>query len=205
MNRARSSSVWSRWLPVWLSAAVFLILNLGAFLVYRTVFAGEVAVSQEAVEREQSRLDELEADARRLEGFLGRVDDNRQRMAELYTSGFSTEPQRMTEILREVKRLAREANLEPRATSYPEETLEEYGLSKRSFVFSVEGTYFDLRKLINSLELSDYFLTLEDVALSESGGRGAGTRLRINLRLSTLFDSRDKDGGSAAVGRKGAT
>lgn len=204
MTTVHTSFVGSRWLPVWLSAVVFLLLNIGAFLVYRTVFAGEAAVSQEAVEREQDRLDRLEANALELQSFLDRIEDNQRRIAELYESGFSTEQQRMTEVLREVKRLAGEANLEPQATSYPEETLEDYGLSKRSFVFSVVGTYFDLRKLINSLELSDYFLTLEDVALSESGGRGAGTRLRINLRLSTLFDTRKKQDRPAAVG-EGAT
>jgi hypothetical protein len=72
----------------------------------------------------------------------------------------------------------------PQAISYPDETIEDYGLRKRSFQFGVEGTYGDLRKLINLLELSDSFLTLESVQLS---GSGTGNRLRIDLSLSTLF------------------
>jgi hypothetical protein len=200
MIQLRLGPVWRQWLPLWLSAAVFLLLNLGGFVIYRVVFAGEAAVSQEAVEQAQARLDELEAKSSRLAGFLERFEKNQHRMTELYETGFSTEEERLTDILREVKRLAREANLEPQATTYPEEALEDYDLSKRSFVFNVEGTYFDLRKLINSLELSEYFLTLEDVGLSESGGRGAGTRLRISLRISTLFDARgDSRAGGAAT------
>lgn len=200
MIQLRPGSVWRQWLPLWLSAAVFLVVNLAGFVIYRVVFADEAAVSQEAVEQAQARLDELQAQSGELSGFLESFEDNQHRMTELYETGFSTEEERLTKILREVKQLAREANLEPQTTSYPEEALEDYDLSKRSFVFNVEGTYFDLRKLINSLELSEYFLTLEDVGLSESGGRGAGTRLRISLRISTLFDARgdSRDGVAAA-------
>jgi hypothetical protein len=67
--------------------------------------------------------------------------------------------------------------------SYPTEPLEAYGLRRRAFVFSVQGTYPDLRKFINLLELSDTFLTLEQVTLSESSGGALG----IQLRVSTLF------------------
>ena len=65
-----------------------------------------------------------------------------------------------------------------------------------------------LRKFINLLELSDSFLTLEEVTLSEGTaaqpgrpGRGSmapvpqtpGSELRINLTLSTLF-AKDPNG-----------
>ncbi len=62
----------------------------------------------------------------------------------------------------------------PRSITYPEEQIQQYGLIKRSFIFSVEGTYADLRKFINLLELSDSFLTLEDASLAEEGARHDG-------------------------------
>jgi hypothetical protein len=58
-----------------------------------------------------------------------------------------------------------------------------YGLVRRSIVFTVNGTYEELRRFVNFLELSDNFVTLEDVGLSE---RGSGGDLRIALRLSIL-------------------
>ena len=55
----------------------------------------------------------------------------------------------------------------------------------RSVSFSVDGDYAGLRRFINFLELSDLFLTLEEVSLS--GRTGESNVLRISLRVSTLF------------------
>ena len=59
----------------------------------------------------------------------------------------------------------------------------EQGLIQREIQFSVEGTYRQLRTFINFLELTDQFLTLRGVALSEGGA----DRLSIRLQLSTVF------------------
>jgi len=108
---------------------------------------------------------------------------NRDRIEGLYTERFSTERARLTAIVAELRELARRTGLEPRSVSYPEQPLEQYGLLQRSFVFSVEGRYADLRTFLHLLELSPSFLTVEQIRVSD-GGRGA---LRIALRLSTLF------------------
>lgn len=109
--------------------------------------------------------------------------DNRQRLATLYQERFGTERDRLTGALREVRELATRSGLEPRSITYPEETLAEYGLLRRSFVFSVEGGYPELRTFLHLLELSPSFLTLDRVQVNERGGGGLG----IALRLSTLF------------------
>jgi len=203
IRRGFRGSVWGgRRLWLWVLPLVFLLVNLGALVVYRMVFADEAAVSQARLEEAQTRLQELQAQREVLESYLGRIENTRERIFRLYESDMASEEQRLTTILREVKRLAREANLEPGATSYPKEELEEYGLTKRSFVFSVQGTYFNLRKLINSLELSDYFLTLEHVGLSESTGR-AGNQLNISLQLSTLFA--EEGAGLEALSNEGSS
>lgn len=196
-----SGTVWGgkrMWL--WIPALVFLFINLGAFVVYQVVFADEAAVSQARLEGAEESLAELQAQRRQLEGYLDQIEDTRQRVTHLYGTSFAPEARRLTEILREVKSLARDSNLEPRSTTYPEEELDEYGLTKRSFVFTVQGTYFNLRKLINALELSDHFLTLEHVGLSGRDNR-AGGQLSISLRLSTLFaedgEGEIQEGGSA--------
>lgn len=182
MNRERLR-VWSRRVGLWLPALLFFLLNLVALAVYQVAFADEVAVARDAVESARGRLDTLSEERLRLESHLGAIEATEGGIQGLYRDVLSTESQRLTAVIREVNQLAQEANLVPRTVSFPEERLEEYGLRERSFVFTVEGTYFDLRKLINSLELSDSFLTLEEVELAGV----EGGNLRISLRLSTLF------------------
>ena len=179
--------VWTRRTALWLPALLFFLASLVALLVYAAVFADEAAVSREQVQEAEERLAELSAARNSMETYVGRVEQTREDLRSLYQEILSTEGERLTTIIREVRQLAREANLEPKQASYPEESLEEFGLEKRSFVFTVEGTYFDLRKLINSLELTESFLTLEGVQLTGGSRGGNDSRLRINLQLSTLF------------------
>jgi Tfp pilus assembly protein PilO len=93
------------------------------------------------------------------------------------------EAERLTRLINEVKKLAQRAGLEPQSISYPEETLDEYGLVRMSLVFGVQGTYPQLRMLVNLLERSDLFLVLDQIALTGS----AKSVLSISLQISTFF------------------
>lgn len=179
--------VWQKRIGVWLPALGFFVLNLVVWLVYLSVFSGEAAVYRNQVEEAEVNLAALTAERRELEGALEQITETRRNIRALYEDVFATERQRLTAAIREVRQMAREANLEPRQTTYPDEALEDYGLQQRSFVFSVVGSYFDLRKLINGLELSDSFLTLEEVALSEDATTRSASQIGIQLHLSTLF------------------
>jgi Tfp pilus assembly protein PilO len=175
--------IWRQRLWVWLPALILFLVNAGAFTVYRLGYAGNVQSLAREIEGERTELKKLAADRVALEQLIARADANRRQVAGLYDR-FATRRQRLTEVTAEVQGLARKAGLDPRSISYPEQEIEDYGLVKRSFVFSVEGSYLDLRKFLNLLELSDSFLTLEDATLSETS---KGPELRINLTLSTLF------------------
>jgi len=100
-----------------------------------------------------------------------------------------------------VQSLARKAGLDPRSIAYPEPEIEDYGLVKRSFIFTVDGDYLALRKFLNLLELSDSFLTLEDASVSEAS---KGQELRLSLTLSTLF-TKEKGKGPVPAGAGGPT
>lgn len=181
---SRFLSLFRRRLWVWLPALLFLVANLLALVVFQVRFAGRAEVSVEelvAAEREHASLVERR---QRRESQVEAIDTTRRQVDDFYDHRLATEEDRLTGLIAEIKDLAQRSGLSPSAISYPREQLEDYGLRKRGFVFRVEGSYTDLRKFINLLELSDSFLTLEQVALSESG---TGQRLSINLRLSTLF------------------
>jgi hypothetical protein len=193
--------IWRQRLWVWVPALVFFLANASAYTVYSFGFADRVKSLEKDLQDQKVQLDPLVGRKQKLDALLARSERNKREIQQLYNEKFSTRKQRLTTIIAEVKTLARKAGLDPKSVSYPEQPIEQYDLVKRSFIFSVEGTYLELRNFINLLELSPSFLTLEEVTLSEgsgdrpAAGRGApqpaeakpGAELRINLTLSTLF------------------
>jgi Tfp pilus assembly protein PilO len=193
--------IWRQRLWVWVPALVFFLANAGAFTVYRLGYAGNVQSLGRNIEEQKDELKRLTAERVDLEKRIGRADENRRQVDGLYKR-FATRRQRLTDVTAEVQSLARKAGLDPRSISYPEQEIEDYGLVKRSFAFSVDGNYVDLRKFINLLELSDSFLVLEEANLAESS---RGPELRINLILSTLFTRERPKAMPGAAGTVGAT
>lgn len=184
-----ASELWQSRLRLWLPALIFFLVAAGALGLYRLRYAGEAEVSERSVERARQALEELQQDRDRLAEDIERIGANREMLETFYSDRLATESERLTRIIAEVKTLAQRSGLEPLAIEYPDEPIEGFGLRRRAFVFGVEGTYTELRQLLNLLELSQSFLTLEEVGLVEGGG-GGGV-LRISLRLSTLFATED--------------
>ncbi|HBL25736.1 MAG TPA: hypothetical protein DD490_02760 [Acidobacteria bacterium] len=186
------AEIWRLRLWVWLPALLFFLANATAFVVYRFGFADRVASLETRLAETEAKLAPLAAQRSRLEKLIERSRRNDVEIRELYEERFSTRSRRLTKITAEVRQLAQTAGLNPLSITYPEERIEEYGLIKRSFSFSVDGTYLELRKFINLLELSDSFLTLDDVTLS---GESEGPELQIRLHLSTLFAGEGEEAG----------
>ncbi len=184
--------IWRNRLALWLPALVFCLLNLAIFSTYRLVFAGQAQLRKVWLERDVAELSRLAAEHAALDDRVGRATANSESIEQLYEQWLSPERHRLTRVIAEVKKLARRAGLDPMAINYPDEEFEDYGLVKRTMAFTVEGSYLELRRLINFLELSETFLTLEEVRLTEGGQQGAG--LRINLGISTLFVEEHQDG-----------
>jgi type IV pilus assembly protein PilO len=178
--------IWRLRLWVWVPALVFFLANATAYVIYRFGFADRVQSLEASLEEKQKELAPKEAQRDRLERLIKRSQLNDIEIRRLYDERFSTRSQRLTRVTAEIKQLARNAGLNPLSITYPEEQIEAYGLVKRSFSFSVDGTYLELRKFINLLELSESFLTLEEVTLAGEEGE-QGPELRIRLLISTLF------------------
>jgi len=180
--------IWRKRLWLWVPALVFFLANFGIFSVYRWGYAGQVQNLEAQLTERDKDLAERRAARRAKEGLFQRAQVNAQRIDDFYAERLSTRRRRMTDVNGEFNRMAAKAGLTPKSVSFPEEQIEDFGLVKRSFVFSVEGTYAELRQLINLLELSESFLTLEQVTLTEGG---QGPQLHMNLRISTLFANED--------------
>lgn len=175
---------------LWAVPLGLIALNVAWMAVHASGFRGLSASLERSLERE--RVDRARLGSRRaeLESLWIRAVETRDRTERLYVEGFSTERNRLTDAIRLVKDLASRAGLEPNSISYPEDLIGEFGLARRSFVFTVDGSYADLRTFLHLLELAPAFVTLNQISVNEaSGARG----LRIALRLSTFFEQTTSD------------
>ncbi|MFL6237738.1 MAG: hypothetical protein ACJ76N_31770 [Thermoanaerobaculia bacterium] len=176
--------IWRQRLWIWVPALLFFLVNAGAFAVYKLGYAGRIESLDDRLKELAQQHKELTDKSQQAATMIARVRTNEAQVEQLYTDRLSTRSQRLTSINDEVKKLATQAGLRPRAISYPEKDIEEYNLIRRSFVFSVEGTYAELRKLVSLLETSRSFLSIDEVTVVNNA---EGKELRIDLTLSTLF------------------
>lgn len=193
-----SRSIWRRHLRGWLPPLIVFLVALGLMSFYRLFYAGEALAGGRLLERREAEVAELSERRQQVQELAERVRTNEEQIARFRNERLATEQLRLTQVIAEVKKQARRAGVEPSSIRYPEQRLKGVGLTKRSIVFSVDGDYPALRRFINFLELSDLFLTLEEVSLSGSAG-GSG-RLRISLEVSTLFLDEPAPPASAAAG-----
>lgn len=180
-----SQSAWRRHYKLWLPAAVFLLVNLGFLAGYRLVLAEEAELGRGLLERRETELTELRGLREELEALWQGAKVTEEGLTSFYARRLATEERMLTTVIAKVKRLAGQAGLDPNVISYEKDSLERQSLVQRTLVFGVEGTYPQLRQLINFLELSKSFLILEEVSLRSADD--AGGRLGIDLRISTLF------------------
>lgn len=181
-----SGTAWRQGVRLWAPALGLLLLNLAVYASYRVFFADQARSRESQVERASSEYEQLAKQRERAQTLATHAQQNQDRLVRLYANRLKTEKQRITKVIAEVKALARQAGLDPAAIQYPDDPLTEYGLTKRSIVFGVDGSYLSLRKFVNFLELTQSFLVLEEIL---PGGRGDenNTDLSINLKIATLF------------------
>ncbi len=179
----RPFEAWRRSLTLWGLPFIFCLLNLLVLGFYFSFYAGEVERLEQRNEVAESDLAELSRRSAEIEAKLAHIETQRRNIQALHRERFQTEAERFTRAIQEVKELARDAGLNPTSFSYPQRVLPEEGLIERQIQFSVDGTYRQMRTFINFLELTDQFLTLNSVSLTEGGP----DRLRIRLQLSTVF------------------
>ena len=189
MNLDVLFDLWKRHGLTWVVPLLLVLVNVSVLSTYRALYAGRVAaIKSQAEQEEQGELADMRSQREQLERVVGRARSSRDGITRLYGQVFATESERFTGVVREVKELAERAGLRPDSIGYPERSIEEHDLIKRSIVFSVEGTYGDLRRFINFLELSDHFVALERIEVAQGA-----PQLRISLELTTLFSGRDQE------------
>lgn len=191
-------SIWRRRWVRWVPALVLAALNLGLLGFYFAYLAGSAGPRATRISRLTEEVARLTERQGALDVTLQRAETNRRRVGEMYAARLGSEAERLTKVISEVRKLARQAGIEPRAVGYPKESLAEFGLVRQSMVFNVTGSYMALRQFVNLLELSEEFLILEEVRVVDAGS--GGQNVRLDLRVSTLFQRGDEETSTASVG-----
>jgi hypothetical protein len=181
---------------IWREKRILLIV-LGALLIANTIFFFTYRVQYEnrlrslddqrdtvKAELEAAKHSRLVAE-QQLAGYHKVENDIRQ----IYDDEWSTQQERLTPFIGEVMRQATASQLVPR--SYTFVGTQTKGAAKTqsanafevSIGFPVEGTYQQVRALINRLENSDQFIIIDQITLGSENGE----KLNMTIRVKTLF------------------
>jgi hypothetical protein len=185
---------------IWREKRILLII-LGALLLANTIFFFTYRVQY------VSRLEDLDATQEQTKARLQQAHRLRitaeQQLAGykkvqndlqiLYNERWSTPLMRLTALIDEVKRLAAASHLEPPSYSFTNSETKSTnnirgsaGINTVGIAFTVQGTYEQVRRLINLMELSDQFVIIDGISLASTGAAAEKT-LTLNIRLKTLF------------------
>lgn len=171
-----------RWLLAILGT--LLLANLLFFVTYRVRF-------QQFVDALDGRLDQTNAQLAQArnarvvaEKELAVYRQNVTAVERIYDGWWATPEQRLAPLLIELRALAKRSGLIPRSISYDQSAQKKDGdTSELAISFAVAGSYDEVRRLINLLELTDQFVIIDEITL----GQGSGSALHLNIRLRTLF------------------
>jgi len=180
-----TARVWWERRRVWLPATVFVLTGVALLAGYGLALAGRLSLQAGALASRRGQLEELQRKRQETEALVGRARATRAAIDELYVERLGEESARLTAVMIEVKKLARQAGLSGvEGINYNDEVVQGLPLAKKSIVFSAQGSYDELRAFINLLELSPSFITLDEIRVEDAG---EGGRLQLQVRLSTLF------------------
>jgi hypothetical protein len=170
--------------------AVLLLGNVFFFFTYRVQYQARLHDLEERQDEAQKRLSEAQSARMTAEQQLASYDKVRHDLQVLYDERWSTQDKRFTRLFEEVKKLATASHFDPRSFSFSRtepttshDTTGAEGSTSVGVAFTVQGTYEQMRQLINLLELSDQFVIIDALSL---GGADAKS-LTMNLHLKTLF------------------
>jgi len=174
-----------------------LLTVLGALFVANAIFFFTYRVQYEArLHALDTRLKQAEDDLQRARGKritaeqeLASYNKVQSDLESLFNHTWATKAQRLTALINELKHMGATTQLDPNSMSFSQaldkdaQKTGHIGTSIVTITFSVHGTYQQVRRLINLLELSNQFVIIDAIHL---GGYQNGI-LTLDLRLKTVF------------------
>lgn len=170
---------------------VLLLANTLFFFTYRVQYVSRIKDLDERQEQAKARLQQAQRASITAEQQLAAYKKVQDDLQILYNERWSTPLLRLTALIDEVKKLAAASHLEPPSYAFSNSETKtpirgSVGTSTVGIAFTVQGTYEQMRRLINLLELSNQFVIIDGVSLA-SNGTTIDKILTLNIRLKTLF------------------
>lgn len=173
-----------KWLLVSLGA--FLLANLLYFVTYRIRYEERVADLDRRLEEAQDQLQKARSERAAAEQELLAYQDAVKDIEVVYADWWSTAERRLAPLIVEIWQLAARSDLRLRAINYDHtQQKSELGASFFGISFAVQGSYAQIRRLINLIEISRQFVVIDEISLS--GDPAGSNPTQMNLRLKTLF------------------
>lgn len=170
---------------------VALAANAVFFFTYRVQYESRLQALDTRLQQTEDQLQRARNKRMAAEQQLASYNKVQTDLQNLYNYRWSTKAQRLTALINELKRMGAATQLDPNSMAFSQAQDRDaqktggVGTSTVTISFSVHGTYQQIRRLINLLELSDQFVIIDGINLA-SGGPGDGN-LTLNLRLKTVF------------------
>lgn len=177
-----------KWLLIGLG--VLLLINIVFFVTYRVRYETRIESLNDDLAVARENLKEASDRSRETQQLLGSVDRTREDLEQVYNDWWSTRPERLAPMIVELQTLATKSGLKPPTRSYnwsEQESGQTAGAETLSVSFRVEGTYEQIRNLINLIEMSPHFIIIEQIDLVDTSD--GGQQLGLSLSLKTLFRS----------------
>jgi len=175
--------------------AIVLLANIAFFFTYRVQYQSRLDALDERQQEAQSQLDRARLERVKTERTYQSYRKVEQDVQQVFDTEWSTKEERLTAMIAEVKRLAVASGLEPSSYGFDRQAsgdtttrgqqrnLGAVGAEEVGVSFGVQGTYDQVRRLINLLELSRQFVIVDRIGLTEA----AEGKLGLALHIKTLF------------------
>lgn len=186
--------------------ALLLAANTVFFFTYRVQYQQRLDALEERRETAENQLEAARAARLGAEQQFASYRKIELDVRRVYDEYWSTQDERLTPMILEVKRLAVASGIVPSTISFSQVDIDArqivsgatsasgattgasrrktpIGVNEVGIAFSVDGTYEQVRRLINLLELSNQFVIIQQLALSSRDGQ----MLNLTLHVKTLF------------------
>jgi Tfp pilus assembly protein PilO len=175
---SRRKMFWAAGLLAAANVAAYVAYTLPRSLQKRNV-ASRVDLLKVELAEERTRTADLRA---RSESIVANRTESRSFLEDhVARPGTSLVP-----ILKEVETLAKEQGLKVGTQGFTREAVKGLPLEKFEISMPVSGTYDQVAGLVQELERSSYFLTLDEIGARQQGNLGEGS-VELSLNFSAYF------------------
>jgi Tfp pilus assembly protein PilO len=183
------TSIWREKRVLLIILGLLLAINTVFFFTYRVQYEDLLTSLDERLDQVKNELQAARQSRVTADQQLAAYRKTQTDVQHVLETRWATKDERLTALINEVYRQADRSGFTPGSYSFTQTATESGGSSKRigatqvGIAFTVEGTYQDVRRLINNLEMSEQFVIIDQISLTSMTGQ----TLTLNLHVKTLF------------------